>query len=145
MNYTDLMNLEGYFILDEIIENETYPLKITIQRETMNSQSEEVEIGKDVINDSYPIEMDNKLPVLQINFNSYVSYSVFDESFHIVEDKFKGNLIRIYEKSRYLDFVRQTTIAEQIYQDKELFHYEIVCLDHVIDIVSFDKPIITCK
>ncbi len=142
MNYEDLMQWKGYLFLDEIVEPETNSLRISINRASISPKSEDVSFDEYTINDVYPIEIDKTLPVIHIEFDSYVSYSIFDESFHFVnrEDEFMGNSVRLFTKSTFLDYISKGTIALDIYSYKELFHYQIVCLDHIIDIVSFDKP-----
>jgi hypothetical protein len=119
-------------------------MRISINRASVRSKSEDVSFEEYTINDVYPIEIDKTLPVIHIEFDSYVSYSVFDESFHFVnqDDEFMGNSVRLFTKSTYLDFISKGTIALDVYSYKKLFHYQIVCLDHIIDIVSFDKPTI---
>ncbi|WP_155592218.1 hypothetical protein [Lysinibacillus cavernae] len=142
MNYEDLMQQEGYIFLDKIMEPGTNSLRVSINRAVLSSKSEDVNFAEHTLYNVYPIEIDKTLPVLNIEFDSYVSYSVSDESFHFVnqEDEFTGHAVRLFTKSSYLDFISNGTIAQEIYSYKELFHYQIVCLDHIIDIVSFDKP-----
>ncbi len=136
------MQFEGYLFLGNIEEPGTNSLRISINRATISSKSEDVIFDKHTIYNGHPIEIDKTSQVINIEFDSYVSYSVSDESFHFVnqEDEFIGNSVRLFTKSTYLDFVSNGTIAQDIYSYKELMHYQIVCLDHIIDIVSFDKP-----
>ena len=142
MNYEDLIQQKGFVFLDNIVEPGTNSLRISIKRASISSKSEDVNVGEYTLSDVNPIEIDKTLPVIHIEFDSYVAYSVFDESFHFVnpEDKFIGHSVRLFSKSTYLDFVSNGTIAQEIYSYKDLIHYQIVCLDHIIDIVSFDKP-----
>ncbi|AMO34216.1 hypothetical protein ACE1MS_07245 [Lysinibacillus sp. fkY74-1] len=142
MSYEDLMQWKGYLFLDNLVEPGTNSLRISIKRAAISSKSDDVSFDEFTFNDVYPIEIDTTLPVIDIEFDSYVSYSIYDESFHFVsqEDEFIGNSVRLFTKSAYLDFISKGTIALDIYSYKELFHYQIVCLDHIIDIVSFDKP-----
>jgi len=51
-----------------------------------------------------------------------------------------GNLFRIYSKSKYLDFIKVGTIAEDIFPEKQFVHYQIPCLNYTIDIISYDEP-----
>lgn len=136
------MQFEGYLFLGNIEEPGTNSLRISINRATISSKSEDVIFDKHTIYNGHPIEIDKTSQVINIEFDSYVSYSVSDESFHFVnqEDEFIGNSVRLFTKSTYLDFVSNGTLAQDIYSYKELMHYQIVCLDHIIDIVSFDKP-----
>jgi hypothetical protein len=55
---------------------------------------------------------------------------------------FEGKAFRIHSKSRYLDFINIGTIASEEYPGP-FKHYEIACLNHIIDIVSAYEPTIT--
>ena len=46
--------------------------------------------------------------------------------------------------SAFLDFLRRTTIANDEFPGPSR-HWELVCLDHVIDVVSTSEPVITLK
>ncbi len=81
------------------------------------------------------------MPVIQIDFNSYVGYSVINESFAVWDDyeEFEGKAIRIYSKSRYLDFIGAWTIASEEYPGP-FKHYGVSCLNHIVNIVSTEEP-----
>jgi hypothetical protein len=93
----------------------------------------------------FPIEVDEGLPIIQLDFESYVSYNVINESFTVLDEYevFEGDVFRIYTKSRYLDFIKLGTIAKDIYADQHFVHYQLVCLNHIIDIISYEEPKIT--
>ncbi|MGN4125499.1 hypothetical protein ACMGD3_10885 [Lysinibacillus sphaericus] len=143
MQYDDFMQWAGYFFLHKICEPHTNSLRIQLKRAKISVHNTDVIIGDNILDHCHPIEIDENLPIIQIDFDSYVSYSVFDESFYGTEDNYKGNAIRIYEQSRYLDFVIEGTIANDIYPDKEFSHYGVSCLDHIIEIVSHDVPVVS--
>ncbi|AND43034.1 MULTISPECIES: hypothetical protein [Cytobacillus] len=145
MEYRDLMNQKGYFYLHSLIEPETNLLRIFVDRCKVSQQVEDIEIGKNIIRDTHPIEVDEELPIIQLDFDSYVSYSIINESFTVLDDYeiFEGESFRIFKKSRYLDFINKGTIANDVFPEEQLVHYEIACLDHIIDVISFDEPIVT--
>jgi len=68
------------------------------------------------------------------------AYSIINETFTVMDDYeiSDGNLFRIYSKSRYLDFIKEGTIVEVIFPEKQFVHYQIPCLNHTIDIISYD-------
>lgn len=78
-----------------------------------------------------------------MDFDWYIGYSVLNEGFTVCDDyeKFQGKSFRIYTKSRYLDFIKVGTIASVDYPG-HFKHYRIVCLNHIIDIVSTNELII---
>lgn len=145
MEYRDLLDQKGYIFLHSLTEPETNSLRIFIDRCKVSPQCEDVEIGEHIIGGTYPIEVDEKLPIVQIDFDSYVSYSIINESFTVLDDYevFEGNSFRIFKRSRYLDFIKRGTIVTDVFPDEQLVHYEIACLDHIIDIISFDGPTVT--
>ncbi len=145
MEYGDLMNQKGYTYLHSLIEPETNSLRIFIDRCKVSRQGEDTEIGKQIIRDTPPIEFDEELPIVQLDFNSYISYSIINESFTVLDDYeiFDGNSFRIFKKSRYLDFINKGTIVKDVFPEEQPVHYEIACLDHIIDIISFDEPMVT--
>ncbi|MCQ6280059.1 hypothetical protein [Bacillus sp. EB600] len=145
MEYKDLMELKGYFYLHSLFEHETNSLRIFIERCKVSQRSEDIEIGEHIITEAFPIEVDEELPLLQIEFDSYVSYNIINESFTVLDNYeiFEGNAFRIFKKSRYLDFINKGTIVTDVFPEEQFVHYEIACLDHIIDIISFDEPIVT--
>lgn len=145
MEFRELMNQKCYIYFHNIIEPETNSLRIFIDRCKVSQQNEDFEIGENTIIETYPIEVDEELRIVQLDFDSYVSYSVINESFTVLDDYeiFEGNSFRIFKKSRYLDFINKGTIVNDVFPEEQLVHYEIACLDHIIDVISFDEPIVT--
>jgi len=141
MNYRDIMNWKGVIFLYEITEPEENSLKIIVNR----GKNEDYDVSLNVYGNSMkasPIVTDERLPSLQIEFQSYVSYSVINESFTCLQgiEIFEGEVFRIYKHSRYLDFIKLQTHARDMVPDKLFLHYQIPCLNHVIDVISFDEP-----
>ncbi|MEO2075969.1 MAG: hypothetical protein ABGX20_11425 [Bacillus sp. (in: firmicutes)] len=145
MEYRDLMNQKGYIYLHSLIEPETNSLRIFVDRCIVSQQGEDIELGNHIIKDAHPLEVDEELPIVQLDFDSYVSYSIINESFTVLDDYeiFEGNSFRIFKKSRYLDFINKGTIVNDVFPEEHLVHYEIACLDHIIDVISFDEPMVT--
>jgi len=89
------------------------------------------------------IYKDDQKPVVKITFDFYIAYSVLNESYVVQEryEKYKGTFFRLYKKSRYLDYISLGTIATSDYPGP-FKHYGICALDHIIDVVSVEEPII---
>ncbi|MGG4554652.1 hypothetical protein [Paenibacillus humicus] len=113
------------------------------RRSITSSTPEPILIGDNNIGDGYAVTIDEKFPVIQIDFNSYVGYSVLNESFTVWDDyeEFEGRAFRIYSKSRYLDFIGAGTIASEEYPGP-FKHYGVSCLNHIVNIVSTEKPVV---
>ncbi|WP_374965562.1 hypothetical protein [Lysinibacillus sp. RS5] len=145
MNFQDLMKFKGYIYLNKLFEPEENSLRVLIDRCKVNQTKETVKVTDEVEIVASPIDVDDNLPILQLDFDTYVAYSVIDESFTVMDDYeiSDGNFFRIYTISRYLDFIKAGTIAEDIFPEKQFVHYQIPCLNHIIDIISYDEPQIT--
>jgi len=142
MNFKDLMELRDVD-LNVLVEPDINALRIFISRCKTSETTENLAIGNNVISDVYSVYTDEKLPILQIDFKSYISYSVTNESYTSWDDYevFEGKALRVYSKSRYLDFINTHTFANKDYPGP-FVHYGIICLNHIINIVSVDKPVI---
>jgi hypothetical protein len=142
LDYIDLMNIENVYLMnvEEPIENS---LRLTFVRSKTNSVSETSKIADKVIDNLYSINPDYSIPLLQLDFDTYIGYSILNESFTSLDnyEEFTGKAFRMFKKSRYLDYINVGTFASEEYPGS-FKHYEIACLNHIVDIVSISKPII---
>jgi len=125
VDFNELMQEKGYIYLEKIIEPKENSLRLLINRRTFNID----------------------LPMVQLEFESYISYSVFDECFSYSIDSSeisKGELFRIYTRSRYLDFIKiATNEREDLCPSENYIHYQFPCLNHTIDVISCEEPKVT--
>ncbi|WP_368780864.1 hypothetical protein [Alicyclobacillus fastidiosus] len=144
MNFAELLSIEGYIFLNRIFEPEDNSLRLLIERGRVSDTEENLEIANTILKGIRPIDVDERSPLLQIDFDTYIAYSVKNESFTFWDDyeKFKGKLFRIYSKSRYLDFVAVSTFATHDFPGP-FQHYGIVTENHVIDVIATVIPIVT--
>ncbi|MFK4329573.1 hypothetical protein ABH955_000225 [Bacillus sp. RC240] len=145
MDFQDLMEFKGYIYLNKLIEPEGNSLRVLIDRCKVNKTKGLMKITGEVEIEASSIDVDNNLPIVQLDFETYVAYSITNESFTVMDDYeiSEGRIFRIYSKSRYLDFIKTGTIAEFIFPEEQFVHYQIPCLNHIIDIISYDEPKIT--
>ena len=82
-------------------------------------------------------------PTYELVFRGYIGYSVTNESYskNLESEKYVGNVFRVYSQSCFLDYIKASTIATKEYPG-EYTHYCLVCCDHIIDVVSTEKPVI---
>ncbi|NMC55673.1 MAG: hypothetical protein GYA50_00405 [Eubacteriaceae bacterium] len=141
MNYKDLENIE-YVYLEKIYEIQDNYLRLTFDRCKIEKDIDQIN-NDDELCTYGSFEVDYTLPLIQIDFDWYIGYSVLNECFTVRDnyEKFIGKTFRIYTKSRYLDFIKAGTIASVDYPGP-FKHYGIVCLNHIIDVVSANEPII---
>jgi hypothetical protein len=136
-----------YLFVDSIRESEELTLELTVREAKPQAQIlvprdgstfEQLRVG------GRPIETDLTCRLFQLIFdrNQMVSYTVLNESYGGYPDtpeQFTGKLFRIFSWSHLLEFTKRTTCASDEYPGV-LQHYEIVCLNHVIDVICTGPP-----
>ncbi len=87
------------------------------------------------------IVADETTPKYLVQFASYVAYSVRDESYVSRDEAetWTGRFFRVYTHSKFLDYVEAATLASDDYPGP-LTHYELVTLNHIVDVVSIEEP-----
>ncbi len=91
-----------------------------------------------------PIEEDETCHLFQLLFdrNHMISYTVLNESYGKYPEspeEFTGKLFRIFSHSHLLEFIERTTYASGGHP-RGLMHFEIACLNHVIDVICTAPP-----
>jgi hypothetical protein len=81
----------------------------------------------------------------QLDFPSYVSYSVTFEDYTSLDEseQYEGNAFRLYSKSNYFDFLQKTSNLQREYNGKTCSVYAMLCIEHVVNIVSYSEPVST--
>jgi hypothetical protein len=96
---------------------------------------------QDILQGARLIEHAEGCSVFEIYWDSYVAYSVRNESF-VANDKYEhseGRLFVRYSKSRFLDYVALGTFATEEYPGP-LLHWGVICGNHIIDVVGTEAP-----
>lgn len=96
-----------------------------------------------------PIEPDSGSAHFTIVFERYTAISIINESYAEgdtektpgIVDKTNKN-IRSYEKSHFRDYMSAVTFATDNHPGPQK-HFEISCLNHIINVVCENDPIIT--
>jgi hypothetical protein len=141
MNLIEQINQHRYIYLTEIGEPEVNVLRIVIEEARVSGKAENIEFGTAKITDVHPISSARTCYSYEIIFGSYIVYAVRNESYVSADEyeKFTGRYFRVYSQSRFLDYIRVSTFASEDYPGK-FTHYEIACLDHVVEVVSVSEP-----
>jgi hypothetical protein len=140
MNLVDQINGHKYLYLDKLQELSDLELEIWISE----ARVAEAEPGEPPENTSAygAIITDNTCKSYKIYIKGYVAYCVTNESCGLMGEgeEFTGNLFRHYSKSKFLDFAKDSMSFEYLEEvvEKKANHIEIVCLNHIIDIICFD-------
>jgi hypothetical protein len=91
-----------------------------------------------------PIESDVTCRSFRLVFDRrhMVSYTVLNESYGRYPEspeQFTGKLFRVFSWSHLLEFTKRTTYASDEHPGV-LQHYEIACLNHVVDVICTGPP-----
>jgi hypothetical protein len=83
--------------------------------------------------------------IFELNWPSYIGYSVENESYSLPEPKEsvgEGRLMVEYTESVYLNYLSKTTFASPDYPGR-FKHWSLYCLNHTINVASVNAPLIT--
>jgi hypothetical protein len=99
--------------------------------------------------DGSPILRDATCRLFQLIFDRrhLVSYAVLNESYGKYPESpesFTGKLFRVFSWSNLLEFTKRTSHASDEHPGV-LQHYEIACLNHVIDVICTAPPRIVVR
>ena len=94
----------------------------------------------EILKKAYPILIDYN-EIYEITFESYIMYQTRNESFAYPDEnsKISGEYFTIIKNSSYLKMVKSITFYNDIFDDKYM-HYGIFSWNHVVDIISAEKP-----
>jgi hypothetical protein len=137
MSARDEINTCKYFFLSELSEPGENELRLVIE-EAAVGESEQIVEGS---LRAYPIDTSPQSRVFELNWPAYIAYAVRNESHAVPSDKeiYEGKLLRRFSTSHFLDYVRVSTNTSDLWPGS-LQHWEMVCLNHVIDVVAVDDP-----
>lgn len=91
------------------------------------------------------LEIQPKSKLYVFKFLDFASYAVTEEMFwqasdaDVVADTHNGK-VRQLVQSPFLDFVRASTWAESYYENDPLLHFQLITLDHTVDVVTTHPP-----
>ncbi len=128
--------------LQEIVEPRANALKLVLREGRLSKISVALEVAGQSLGEGFPVEIDDTCSTFELSWNFYVRYQVTNESFACGEsagEERVGTKARLHEKSGLLEYVLNSTNASHEYPGK-LLHFEIVCADHVIDVISTTFP-----
>lgn len=92
-----------------------------------------------MLDGAHPIESIEGCKAFQLSRTLYLAYLVTEELVGsnaptgYNDEGCTGSILRVYSKSHVLDHIMPDT-GGHIY---DLLHYKVVCLDHLIDVVSY--------
>lgn len=144
-NFQEINKFNSMYLTD-YYEPRNNVLLLEITESSTSDQTEDVFIGDKKISDCRRLSINETGVKFTISFPSYVSFQVFDEGFLSFNDwdEYEAgeyNTFCIFKKSRYMEFIKQETIADHIFPG-ELTHYGLYSINHVVYVVSAAVPTI---
>ena len=119
-------------------------MRLVVDEALVIDREESLEINGVILAGIRPIEVTGESKKFEVIWETYVTYAVRDESYCSWDEseEWSGERLRIYSKSKFLDFVAAGTFASDDYPGP-FKHYQILCGNHVIDVASQDAPVVT--
>jgi hypothetical protein len=134
-----------FLYLRDISEPNDNALRLVVEEARVNSsKTAPISVLPDhfseILKDASPIEATEGCKVFELRWDHYVAYLVTEEvvgsSGGHFEEVYSGNLLRLYSKSQFLDYLDRNTGGHV----EPLRHYKLICLNHLIDVASYEAP-----
>ena len=141
MNLIEQINNHKYLYLTEIGEPEDNALRLVIEEAIPDFEEREIKIGASLVTGFRDIVSDERCFAYEFIFNSYIAYSVINESFDQADkaEFYTGKLFRNYSKSNFLDYLKVSTFATA--EHPGVFsHYQLIALNHIVNVASINSP-----
>ena len=141
MTWIEQLNEISYFYLTNLHEPGDNQLSFTLEEAPAADFDDEFESQSPAEQHDFPATQEAR--AFEVRFTNYIAYAVRNESFAINDnyEVYLGALARVYERSRFLDFVASSTLASNTHPGP-FKHYGFLCLEHVIDVVAPAPPVI---
>lgn len=136
------LNACRYLFMRQIEEPSDNRLRLVIEEADASPETVSREVCGVEFSDLRPIESTDQSRIFELTWNSYIAYSVRNESFTTVDDYEKiesGKLAVVYSKSRFLDFVTSGTFACDEHPGP-FHHFGFNCQNHIIDVAAAELP-----
>jgi hypothetical protein len=142
------LNSVRYVYLREVSELDKRvfnSLKIVVEEAVVNEAAVVVSDRPDLANvlaGARPIESIEGCKKFELSWKHYLAYLVTEELVGsnapngYADEVYTGKILRVYTKSHFLDHIMRDTGGHI----RETLHYKLICLDHLIDVVSYDPP-----
>jgi hypothetical protein len=95
-----------------------------------------------VLAGAHPIESVEGCKTFSLSWKHYLAYLVTEELVGsnarngYADEAYTGRILRVYTKSHFLNHVMRDTGGHI----QEVMHYKLICLNHLIDVVSYYPP-----
>lgn len=148
-NSTALNSCSYLFLVSHDEAPDTLDLRLVLHEARAENELSQIETGNadidQILGEGYAIRSDPSFREFTITFENYVGFSIRSESYVNPEpEEDYSKKLRSYSKSTFLDFITNSTFAQQ-YLDEPILHFAVVCSDHVVDVACTAPPTIECN
>jgi hypothetical protein len=143
-----LLNSAKYVDLREISEPDKHvfnSLRIVVEEAIVNEAaavaSDRPELAN-LLKGAHPIESVEGCKTFRLSWKHYLAYLVTEELVGsnapkgYADEVYVGRIVRVYTNSHFLDHIMRDTGGHI----QEILHYKVICLNHLIDVVSYLPP-----
>jgi hypothetical protein len=141
----DSLNSVKYLYLRELSEPRDNSLRIVFD-EAVDNRSAPSPAHPDlpelaeILKDSWPIESTACCKRFELYWKQYIAYLVTEECVGSCggydDEVYTGELFRVYTKSHFLEHLARDSGAHV----EPVQHFNLICLNHLIDIASYAPP-----
>lgn len=140
-----ILDRAEYLYLRDISEPSDNSLRLVVEEARVNhseagTASALPDQFSEILKGASLIEATEGCRTLELRWDHYVAYLVTEEVVGSAGDRrdevYIGNLLRVYSKSHFLDYLAHNTGGHI----EPLTHYKLICLNHLIDVASYGPP-----
>jgi hypothetical protein len=131
-----------YLFLEELTELESDTLRIRVVEGITSDAPEPIEVAAPSLGEGFPLRVTAEFRRYEVVWHCYVLYQLTNESFAKVEmpsDRTVAASVAALDSSNLLEYIAHSTRAPNECPGK-LTHYQIICSDHIVDVVSAQRP-----
>jgi len=126
--------------MESIGEPRDNSLRVVITESAADGTAEQMQIGDLNLRGRPIVPIPHKRP-LELFWESYIAYAVRNESYSVPEEGQlpPDNMLNQRTESAFLVFITNATLASNDYPGP-FRHWELICLNHIVDVVSMVSP-----
>jgi hypothetical protein len=140
-----------YLYLREICEPRDNSLRLVVEEAVVNHMNARSQLETEdrlhqapresgILDDAQEIESTDACRTFELFWKHCVAYLVTEECVgscgDYSDEVYEGKLLRCYSKSHFLEHVARDTGSHL----RTLQHYKLICLNHLIDVISEEPP-----
>ena len=138
--YLEEINACHTLFLTALDEPSPNSLRLVLREGRITKTPVSIEIAGQCLGEGYPVQIDDSCATFELNWNVYVRYQITNESFGLFVPENRGREhATCRRESDFLEYLSRSSTASNEYPGA-LVHFQFVCSDHIVDIVSTSHP-----